>query len=105
MADEGSETFQVSPTRQPERRAMVADKRCLHITIIDHNPVIEGTGDVSHLDIKIPLPLVEACLQMIPTGKLGNVDPAVIVQMIDMGADGEIIRIDEEKKSINIRIE
>ena len=106
MSDEGQETFEVSQPDQPQRRAAgVADKRFLHVTIIDHNPGIEGTDDVSFIDVRIPLGMVEAGLRMIPQGKLGEVDPALIVQMVNMGAEGELIRINEEKKSIQIRIE
>ena len=55
MSDEGLETFEVSETPEPEpeaparaeRRApAVAEKRYLHITIVDHNAVIEQTGEV-----------------------------------------------------------
>jgi len=99
------ESFEVSPTKKPERRVTVAEKKFLHITVIDHNPIIEGTGEVSHIDLRIPLAMAEAGLKMVPQGKLGNVDPALVVQAIEMGADGEIARIDEEKKSIHIRVE
>ena len=106
MSEEGLETFEISQPDQPQRRAAtVADNRFLHVTIIDHNPVIEGTDDVSFIDVRIPLPMVEAGLRMIPQGKLGEGDPALIVQMVSMGAEGELIRINEEKKSLQIRIE
>ena len=105
MGEEEVETFEVSPAKPLERRETVAEKRFLHITVIDHNPIIDGTGEVSHVDLRIPLGLAEAGLRMLPAGKLGGIDLALIVQMIDMGADGEILRIDEEKKSINIRVE
>ena len=103
--EEEVESFEVSPTKQPERRVTVAEKKFLHITIIDHNPIIDGTGEVSHIDLRIPLAMAEAGLKMVPSGKLGSIDPGLIVQTIEMGADGEILRIDEEKKSINIRVE
>ena len=105
MGDEGMETFEVSPGERAERREPVAEKRLLHITIVDHNPVIEGTDDVSFVDVRIPLAMVEAGLKMIPRGKFGDVDPSLLVQMIDMGAEGELIRINEEKKSISVRVE
>jgi hypothetical protein len=103
--EEEVESFEVSPTKKPERRVTVAEKKFLHITIIDHNPIIEGTGEASHIDLRIPLAMAEAGLRMIPQGKLSNIDPALVVQAIEMGAEGEIARIDEEKKSIHIRVE
>jgi len=78
---------------------------CLHVTIVDHNPVIDGTDDSSYIDIRIPLGMVESGLKLIPAKKLGDIDPDMIVQMIEMGAQGELISISEEKKSISIRIE
>ena len=105
MGVEEVESFEVASTKEPERRAAVAETKLLHITIIDHNPVVDGTGEVSHLDVRVPLHLAEAALKMIPSGKLGNVDPSLIVQTIEAGAQGEILRIDEEKKSIHIRVE
>ena len=108
MSEEQKETFEVSPAERVERverRETVAERKCLHVTIIDHNPIVEGTGDVSHVELKIPLSLVEAGLRMIPQGKLGNIDPALIVQMVETGAEGDIVKIDEEKKSIHIRVE
>ena len=105
MSNEEMETFQVSPPEKPRRKETVAEKKFLHITIVDHNPVVEGTDDVSYIDLKIPVALAEAGLKMVPQAKLGNIDPALIVEMIELGADGEIIKINEEKKSINIRIE
>jgi len=105
MSEEGVETFQVSPQEQPERRQAVAEKRFLHVTVVDHNPVIEGTDEVSYIDVKIPLGMAEAGLKMIPAGKLGEIDPALIVQMVNMGAEGDLVRVNEEKKSIHIRIE
>ena len=105
MSSEEMETFQVSPAEKPRRKEPVAEKRFLHITVVDHNPVVEGTDDVSYVDMKIPVVMAEAGLKMVPGGKLGNIDPSLIVQMIELGADGELINIKEEKKSISIRIE
>ena len=105
MSDEGSETFEVSPQEQPQRRETVAEKRFLHVTIVDHNPIIEGTDDVSYIDLRIPVGMAEAGLKMVPQGKLGSVDPSLVVQMVEMGASGEIVKIEEQKKTINIRIE
>ena len=105
MGAEEVESFEVGTRKQPERGKPVVERKFLHITVIDHNPIIDGTGEVSHIDFRVPLQLAEAGLKMIPSGKLGNIDPALIVQTIEMGVDGEIIRIDEEKKSIHIRVE
>ncbi len=105
MSEEGMETFQVSPQERAERREAVSEKRFLHVTVIDHNPVIEGTDEVSYIDVRIPLTMVETGLKMIPEGKLGDIDPGLIVQMVNMGAEGEIIRMNEEKKSVYVRIE
>ena len=60
---------------------------------------------MSFVDLRIPVPLVESGLKMIPAGKLGNIDPTLLVQMVEMGAVGEIIKINEEKKTISIRVE
>ncbi|MBS3762861.1 MAG: hypothetical protein KGZ25_06105 [Planctomycetes bacterium] len=104
MSEEGIETFEVSPEETPERREEVANNKFLHVTIVDHNPVIEGTDEVSFVDVRIPLAKLESGLNMIPREKFGEVDPELLVQMVEMGAEGELIRIDEEKKSINIRV-
>lgn len=108
MADEELETFEVTPqeSEQPtERRETVAEKKFLHVTIVDHNPVIEGTDDSSFIDVRIPLGMVEAGLRTIPDEKFGTIDPAMIVQMVEMGAEGELVQIKEERKSIHIRVE
>ncbi len=105
MSDEGAETFEIAPEEKPERRKKVAEKKFLHVTVVDHNPIVEGTDEVSYVDIRIPLALAEAGLKMIPAAKLGNIDPALIVQMVEMGATGEIVKINEEKKTISIRVE
>lgn len=108
MADEGLETFEVTPeesAEEPERREQVASRNFLHVTIVDHNPVVEGTDDSSYIDVRIPLGMVEAGLRTIPDNKFGTVDPAMIVQMVEMGAQGELVQINEERKSINIRVE
>jgi len=86
MSEEGVETFQVSPQEEPQRRQAVAEKRFLHVTVVDHNPVIEGTDEVSYVDVRIPLGML-------------------IVQMVNMGAEGDLVRMNEEKKTIHIRVE
>ena len=105
MGDEDMDTFEVTQRANPERREEAVSKRFLHVTIIDHNPVIEGTDEVSFVDVRIPVSMIDAGLKMIPAGKLGDIDPGLIVQMVEMGAEGEIVRIEEEKKSIHIRFE
>ena len=105
MSEEEAETFEISPEETATRREPVADKKCLHVTIVDHTPIVEGTDDVSYIDLKIPVGMAEAGLKMVPEGKLGKIDAALIVQMIELGATGELVKIDEEKKSISIRIE
>ncbi len=121
MSDEGFETFEVSPTEEPEAtpvekagsdtptsersEKMAESQRCLHVTIIDHNPVIEGTDDSSYVDMRIPLGMVETGLKLIPKEKLGDIDPEMIVQMIEMGAQGELVSINGDKKSVSIRVE
>jgi hypothetical protein len=75
------------------------------VTIVDHNPVIEGTNDSSYIDVRIPLEMIASGLEMIPDEKLGRIDPDMIVQMVKMGATGELIRINEERKFITIRVE
>jgi hypothetical protein len=117
MSDEELEPFDVAgpsePVPEPEepaepqRRgaAAVAEKRYLCITIVDHNPVIEGTGEESFVNVRIPVGLAEAGLRMVPEGKLGKIEPELIVEMIEEGALGELINIKEEKKSISIRVE
>jgi hypothetical protein len=42
---------------------------------------------------------------MVPANKLGNVEPELIVEMIEEGATGELININEEKKTLSIRVE
>lgn len=108
MADEELETFEVTPQEseeQPQRRETVAAKKFLHVTIIDHNPVVEGTDDSSYIDVRIPLGMAEAGLRTIPEDKFGTIDPAMIVQMVEMGAEGELVQIKEERKSVHIRVE
>ena len=105
MSHEEAETFEVSPKEQPRRREPVPEKKILHITIVDHTPVVEGTDDVSFIDLRVPVAMAEAGLRMVPEGKLGSIDPALVVQMIELGADGEIIKINEEKKTVSIRLE
>ena len=114
MSEEGLETFEVSGPLEPEperkviperRRETVAEKRYLCITVVDHNAIIEQTGEESYINLRIPVALAEAGLRMVPEGKLGRVDPELIVEMIDEGATGELININEEKKTLTIRVE
>lgn len=114
MGDEGLKPFAVSnvPEPQPEtppareRRAeTVADKRYLCVTIVDHNAVIEGTGEESYVNLRIPVALAQSGLKMVPEGKLGRIDPDLIVEMIEEGATGTIVDITEEKKTISVRVE
>jgi len=114
MSDEGLETFEVSgppepePKRRPsaERRAGgMADGRFLCVTVVDHNAVIEQTGEQSYINMRIPVALAEQALRMLPEGKLGGIDPQLIVEMIQEGASGELINLSEEKKTISIRVE
>ncbi len=83
----------------------MADRKFLCVTIVDHNPVIDGTGEESYINIRVPVSLAEAGLRMIPDGKLGRIQPELIVEMIEDGAMGELINVKEEKKSISIRVE
>ncbi len=114
MSDEGLETFEVSeppepepeaPSRPERREPAVAERRYLCITVVDHNPVIEGTGEESYVNIRVPVAMAEAGLRMVPEGKLGRIEPDLIVDMIEEGASGELINIKEERKSISVRIE
>ena len=114
VSDEELETFEVSeaPESEPAPKAKkgkrggpVADRRHLCITIVDHNAIIEGTGEESYINMRIPVALAEAGLKMIPEGKLGKIEPELIVEMIEEGATGELISITEEKKTISIRVE
>jgi hypothetical protein len=114
MSDEGLETFEVSGGQQPEpskpsrperRAGTVAERKYLCITIVDHNAIIEGTGEESYVNLRIPVALAEAGLKLVPEGKLGRIDPAMIVEMIEEGATGELINVHEEKKTISVRIE
>jgi len=83
----------------------VAERRYLCVTIVDHNAIIEQTGEESFISLRIPVALAEAGLKTIPEGKLGRIDPQLIVDMIEEGATGELINITEEKKSISIRVD
>ncbi|MCD6415203.1 MAG: hypothetical protein J7M08_00715 [Planctomycetes bacterium] len=114
MNDEEFDTFEVSEPSvlEPEKPSIpetkgetVAERKYLCITIVDHNPIIDGTGEQSYVNIRVPVALAEAGLAMIPKGKLVGIEPEVIVEMIEEGANGELINIKEEKKSISIRIE
>ncbi len=106
MGDEGVGSFDVMSTREEEAvKETGAAKKYLHVTIIDHNPVVEGTDEESYVNLRIPLSLAESGLKMVPQSKWGSIDPALIVEMIEEGADGELISIAEEKKAISIRVE
>jgi len=114
MGEEGLEPFEVSQSAEPEpqvepkprrRAGTVAEKRYLCVTVVDHNAVIEQTGEESYINLRIPVALAEAGLRMVPEGKLGRIDPQLIVDMVEEGATGELVNIAEEKKSITIRIE
>lgn len=114
MSDEGLETFEVSETPEPEperkgksqkRGGAVAEKRYLCITVVDHNAIIEQNGEQSYINLRVPVALAEAALKMVPASKLGNVEPDFIVEMIEEGATGELININEEKKTLSIRVE
>lgn len=114
MSDEGLETFEVSgtpepetePTARPQRRGTaVAEKRYLCVTIVDHNAIIEQTGEQSYINLRIPVALAEGGLRMIPADKLGGIEPEFIVEMIEEGATGELVNLTEEKKTISIRVE
>ncbi|MFO8007534.1 MAG: hypothetical protein R6V05_07370 [Candidatus Brocadiia bacterium] len=116
MGDEGLETFEVSEPAEPEpeperpsrperRGAAVAEKRYLCITIVDHTPVIEGTDEESYVNVRIPVALAEAGLRLVPEGKMGKLDPELVVDMIEEGAVGELVNIKDERKSISIRVE
>lgn len=83
----------------------MADKRYLCVTIVDHKAVIEETGEESYINLRIPVALAQAGLKMVPEGKLGRIEPDLIVEMIEEGATGELVSINEEKKTITIRVE
>ncbi|NLW49381.1 MAG: hypothetical protein GXY85_00875 [Candidatus Brocadiaceae bacterium] len=83
----------------------MADGRFLCVTVVDHNAVIEQTGEQSYINMRIPVALAEQALRMLPEGKLGGIDPQLIVEMIQEGASGELINLSEEKKTISIRVE
>ena len=84
---------------------MADSKRYLRVTIIDHNAAIEATGEQSYVNLRIPVALAEAGLRMVPEGMLGNIEPDMIVEMVEEGATGTLVSITEEKKTISIRIE
>ena len=110
MSEEGISNFGVpEPVAEREgvfmRETSVGSKKYLHVTIIDHNPIVEGTDEESYVSLRIPVSLAEAGLQMVPAGKMGKIDPDLIVQMVENGAEGELISINEGKKSITIRVE
>jgi len=114
MGEEGLEPFEVSdvpqppqeaPARQERRVETVAEKKYLRITVVDHNAVIEGTGEESYVNLRIPVAMAEAGLKMLGDGKLGKVNPDLIVEMIEDGATGELVSIAEERKIISIRVE
>lgn len=114
MSDEGLETFEVSEEPEPEpepvaraerRGGPVPERKYLCITIVDHNAIIEQTGEESYVNLRVPAAFAEAGLKMVPEGKLGRIDPELVVEMIEEGATGELINIKEEKKTISIRVE
>lgn len=105
MSEEGMETFEVSPEESTTRREPVAENRYLHITIVDHNPIVDGTDEVSYVDLRIPVGMAEAGLKGVPEGKLGSIEPGLVLQMVEIGATGDLVKISEQKKSISIRIE
>ena len=118
MSDDVLEPFEISslpeavaePLPEPEpapvmKGSTVADKRYLCVTVVDHAAVIEGNGEESYINVRIPVALAAAGLRMVPDGKLGRIDPELIVEMIEEGATGTLVNINEEKKSISIRVE
>jgi len=114
MSEEGLEPFEVAQPAEPEpqkaqraerKGAAVAEKKYLCITVVDHNAVIEQTGEESYINLRIPVALAQSALKMVPEGKLGRIEPDLIVEMIEEGATGELINISEEKKTISIRVE
>jgi hypothetical protein len=116
MGDDSLEPFEVSSmpapdqepssASQPEMRSSnVAERKYLCVTIVDHNAVLEGADDESFINLRIPAALADSGLRMVPEGKLGRVDPQLIVEMVEDGATGELVNITERNKSIMIRIE
>ena len=106
MGEEGISAFEVSEGEERPMREMAGErKRYLHVTIVDHNPIVEGTDEESYINLRIPLTLAEAGLKMVPESKWGHIDPDLIVQMVEEGIDGELISITEEKKSVVVRVE
>ena len=83
----------------------MADKKYLCITVVDHNAVIEQTGEESYINLRIPVALAQAGLRMMPEGKLGRIDPELIVEMVEEGATGELISINDQRKTITIRVD
>ena len=83
----------------------MAEKRYLCITVVDHNAAMEDTGEESYINIRVPVALAEAGLKMMSPGKLGSIEPEMIVEMIEEGATGELVNINHKKGSISIRIE
>ena len=105
-SEEGVETFEVSqPREEPQMEQAGQRKKHLHITIVDHRPVIEETDEESYINLRIPANLAEAGLRMVPDAKWGQIDPDLIVQMVEEGCEGEIININEEKKTISVRVD
>ena len=90
----------MSDTAQPQQT-----KKHLHITIVDHQPAVEGTDEESYINLRIPAHLAESGLAMVPDEKWGQIDPDLIVEMVEDGVEGEIININEEKKTINVRVD
>jgi hypothetical protein len=119
MADENDtmETFEISeapsesPTESREEPQMMQSptqqqrSKCLHVTIVDHNPILEGSDEESYINLRIPLDLADDGLKMIPDHKWGQINPSLIVRMVESGIDGEIVNITEEKKTVTVRVE
>lgn len=110
--NETVETFEISEAAsesREEREIMQTPSRgrpkYLHITIVDHNPIIEGTDEESYINLRLPLDLADDGLRMVPDHKWGQINPALIVRMVESGIEGEIINITEEKKTVTIRVE
>ena len=111
-SDESVDTFEVSETSEETREEQPMaessesrEQKHLHITIVDHRPAVEGTDEQSYVNLRIPCRLAESGLAMVPDEKWGEVDPDLIVEMVEEGVEGEIININEEMKTINVRVD
>lgn len=99
---EPDETFEEP---QGEEEVAVQPARCLHITIVDHNAVLEGTGQQSLINLKIPLELAEEGIQVVPEAKWGIIDPHLLVRMAEQGMTGELANVREKGKYIRVVVE